>query len=106
MKIVRNVIVSMCLVICIGCSNARTAGNSEKALLGNSDIVKTAIDWRSFLACHDMVWKRLPGNWRESRGAVQAFLQVAPQAVFLEELSPVEPQAVHPEEFPVLSFSC
>ncbi len=24
------------------------------------------IDWPVFLARHDMIWKRLPGNWREA----------------------------------------
>ena len=28
--------------------------------------VKTDIDWPAFLARHDMIWKRLPGNWREA----------------------------------------
>ena len=30
------------------------------------DMVHAPIDWRDFLARHDMLWKRLPGNWREA----------------------------------------
>jgi hypothetical protein len=29
-------------------------------------LVKTNVDWPMFLARHDMIWERLPGNWRES----------------------------------------
>jgi alpha-L-fucosidase 2 len=45
---------------------AVVASKPDIAPLENSDIVKTIIDWRSFLARHDMVWKRLPGNWHEA----------------------------------------
>jgi len=29
-------------------------------------LVQTDIHWPTFLARHDMLWKRLPGNWREA----------------------------------------
>ena len=28
--------------------------------------METEIDWPTFLARHDMIWKRLPGNWRQA----------------------------------------
>ena len=30
------------------------------------DMVHAPIDWGEFLARHDMIWERLPGNWREA----------------------------------------
>jgi len=37
-----------------------------KARANNSAQVKTDIDWSTFLARHDMIWTKLPGNWREA----------------------------------------
>jgi hypothetical protein len=39
---------------------ARAASGKDQPL------VKADIDWPTFLARHDMLWKRLPGNWREA----------------------------------------
>ena len=33
---------------------------------GGAPLVEVQIQWPTFLARHDMVWKRLPGNWREA----------------------------------------
>ncbi len=39
---------------------------AAKVRPNSSAQVKTDIDWPAFLARHDMIWKRLPGNWREA----------------------------------------
>jgi len=36
------------------------------AKAAESNLLETRIDWPAFLSRHDMLWKRLPGNWREA----------------------------------------
>jgi len=69
MKTSRSVILATTILLStVVASQVRAAVASEPniVLLENSDIVKTTIDWRSFLARHDMVWTKLPSNWREA----------------------------------------
>ncbi len=49
-----------------GTKSPSAEGDSPIAIESQPQSVPTfAIDWPAFLARHDMLWKRLPGNWRE-----------------------------------------
>ena len=63
MNIKGRAISSACLLACFGVNAAATL----VAARGETKVsLKFEIDWPTFLARHDMLWKRLPSNWREA----------------------------------------
>jgi len=68
MNVTRHVINSIYLAACIVSVLVLMAGATPLVAEGREhrDMVNLKIDWKDFLSRHDMLWRRLPGNWREA----------------------------------------